>query len=316
MKHSPSIPPYVLPETVDFLTSNWLFGYYPEVDMTETAVFVHHVKNVMANTTCHRHDFYELAVVLSGRGYYAYQGNCYELSAGDAYILPPGVIHQYYEQKYLEVVNFLWYPERMKAEFQALEEIPAFRLFFDLEPKSRNFFQFEHRLVLTPEQLAEVRMYELRMRRELENREEGYALRLNWLMCDLLLILSRYYNKSQGNNPANELMRLNNVLQYMEKHLGEPLSRGQIAKQFGSGEQYFAKRFREIMSETYSDYLQKIRLRHVQNLLQTTELSLTEIARKCGFCDSNYLCYVFRKKYGIPPHQYRLHGGNKMDDNS
>ena len=60
------------------------------------------------------------------------------------------------------------------------------------------------------------------------------------------------------------------------------------------------------MGETFGGHLMKIRLRHARELLLSTDKSLTEIAQECGFCDSNYLCLVFRKKYGLPPHQYRL----------
>lgn len=312
MKHSSSIPQYIPPEEAFVLNLKWLLGYFPEAQ--DAPVFVYHVKNERAISLRHKHDFYELAVVLSGRGFYAYQDKCYELSAGDAFLLPPGMVHHYYAQMNLEVVNFLWYPELMQTQLQALSKIPAFRLFFDLEPNSRNFFQFEHRLILTPDQLSEVRMYELRMTHELEKREEGYQLRLSWLLSDLLLILSRYYAHSQNSKPSSAFLRLNNVLQYMEKHLSEPLlSRGHVAKLFGFSEQYLARSFKEILSENYSEYLQKLRLRHAQNLLQTTDLDLKEIARKCGFCDSNYLCFVFRKKYGISPHQFRLHGGNNTN---
>ena len=39
--------------------------------------------------------------------------------------------------------------------------------------------------------------------------------------------------------------------------------------------------------------------------LQNTELTLDEICEKIGYCDSGYLCRIFKKKTGMSPKEYR-----------
>ena len=64
-------------------------------------------------------------------------------------------------------------------------------------------------------------------------------------------------------------------------------------------EEYFSQ-------ESFSDYLLNSRLQHARNMLLTSNKTLSEISMECGFCDSNYLCFRFRKKFGQSPHQFRL----------
>jgi transcriptional regulator GlxA family with amidase domain len=49
---------------------------------------------------------------------------------------------------------------------------------------------------------------------------------------------------------------------------------------------------------------------HASELLQHTELSMTEIASKCGFSDSNYFCRKFREMTGKSPRKFREEARN------
>ena len=40
-------------------------------------------------------------------------------------------------------------------------------------------------------------------------------------------------------------------------------------------------------------------------LLQDKNTTLEEIAEKMGYCDSAYLCRIFKKKAGMTPGEYR-----------
>lgn len=61
-----------------------------------------------------------------------------------------------------------------------------------------------------------------------------------------------------------------------------------------------------ITGENPSAYIQKIRLEKAQRMLQVEpNMSIGEIALKCGFEDFAYFSRVFKKKYGVMPSQYR-----------
>jgi len=53
------------------------------------------------------------------------------------------------------------------------------------------------------------------------------------------------------------------------------------------------------------DYLNQTRMTHAKSLLQMTQLSIQEVAARCGFNDSSYFCRIFKKYSGLSPIQYR-----------
>jgi AraC-like DNA-binding protein len=64
--------------------------------------------------------------------------------------------------------------------------------------------------------------------------------------------------------------------------------------------------FLEKSGFSFSRYLEDLRLAHVSRELVDHETSVQDIALQHGFTSSNYLYYVFRKRYGMTPNQYRI----------
>ena len=52
------------------------------------------------------------------------------------------------------------------------------------------------------------------------------------------------------------------------------------------------------------DLIKEFRLSHAAELLQTTNLNITEVAYRSGFKDASYFGKCFRKRYGMSPREY------------
>ncbi|MBQ2923206.1 MAG: helix-turn-helix domain-containing protein [Tyzzerella sp.] len=63
--------------------------------------------------------------------------------------------------------------------------------------------------------------------------------------------------------------------------------------------------FKTIMGDTPMQYLNKTRIRRSMNLLYSTDLSVDDIAKQCGFQNANYFAKVFRKYLNITPTDFR-----------
>ena len=59
------------------------------------------------------------------------------------------------------------------------------------------------------------------------------------------------------------------------------------------------------MKMSFSDYVNRERIRHSSRLLASTDLSVTEIALAVGFSTTSYYIQVFKKLQGISPLQFR-----------
>ncbi len=54
-----------------------------------------------------------------------------------------------------------------------------------------------------------------------------------------------------------------------------------------------------------NEYLLMLRLKKSLLLLVNPELSISDVADRVGFSDSNYFYRQFKRHYGLPPQKYR-----------
>ena len=78
-----------------------------------------------------------------------------------------------------------------------------------------------------------------------------------------------------------------------------------IAAAAGFSPNYLSRKFREAAGIGIHEYLAFTRLQHAAAELISTDDTITQIALRCGFSDSNYFKDVFKKKYGVTPREYR-----------
>jgi AraC-like DNA-binding protein len=67
----------------------------------------------------------------------------------------------------------------------------------------------------------------------------------------------------------------------------------------------FKREFRKVYGTTPGKWLMERRLIHSASLLQTTDLSVTEISFECGFEDVSHFSRSFKEKFGQSPSDYR-----------
>ena len=103
----------------------------------------------------------------------------------------------------------------------------------------------------------------------------------------------------RGEQLVQEAIRL----MYSQFH--SPLSVGAIARQLGCSVCYFQRAFRHITEMSPARYLAQIRLQHALMWLETSELTVGEVATKVGYADSLYFSRVMRKAVGLSPSQFR-----------
>ncbi|MEC1523731.1 AraC family transcriptional regulator [Neobacillus niacini] len=115
-------------------------------------------------------------------------------------------------------------------------------------------------------------------------------------------------SKMGGRRSPNEdyiTDRFNNVLQYIEEHLAENITREDLAKIYHMNPVYFSRAFKEIYGLTPMKMVKKLRLLQSRRLLEATELTIEEISLNCGFCDASHFNHTFRSAYKTSPSHYR-----------
>ncbi|MCG8589146.1 MAG: AraC family transcriptional regulator [Proteobacteria bacterium] len=95
------------------------------------------------------------------------------------------------------------------------------------------------------------------------------------------------------------------VLRYVDEHLSEPLDNGQLAEVARLSESCFIRRFKEVIGQTPSRYVQERRVSRASAYLVSTDLSIDDVAERCGFANRYYFSRVFSQRMGLPPARYR-----------
>ncbi len=95
------------------------------------------------------------------------------------------------------------------------------------------------------------------------------------------------------------------VLQWARDHLEEPLTVSQFAQVAHMSERTFARRFRDSLGITPLQWLLQQRIRLAQELLETSDEPVEEIARRTGFGAAVNLRYHFGRITGVSPQTYR-----------
>lgn len=95
------------------------------------------------------------------------------------------------------------------------------------------------------------------------------------------------------------------VVKYMSEHLGEKMTRDELAALVHLHPGYFDRAFHAVYGCSPMQMLRDLRLRRALELLESTDAPLPAIAMSCGLGEAGYFSRVFRQRYGQTPGQYR-----------
>ncbi|MBD9423861.1 helix-turn-helix transcriptional regulator [Pseudomonas sp. PDM15] len=91
------------------------------------------------------------------------------------------------------------------------------------------------------------------------------------------------------------------LVDYIEQHLDQALSLGELAQLAALSEYHFARMFRASFGLPPHRYVLQRRLLRARELLQHGHLALGEIALACGFASASHFSNRFREAFGAAP---------------
>ncbi len=113
---------------------------------------------------------------------------------------------------------------------------------------------------------------------------------------------------------ATSSSMVDRLISYTELHYADPLALKVIAEQFGLSAAYLGRLFRERTGNTYSKFLNELRIRKAKTLLRQAGMKPGEVAKAVGYAESGYFSYVFRRLVGMAPHEYLKRQAASADD--
>ena len=108
--------------------------------------------------------------------------------------------------------------------------------------------------------------------------------------------------------------QLGRVLAFLDANLASTLQLKDLAAAACLSVGHFSRVFLRTVGETPLTYVRRRRIQRAQQLMLSTEKSLSEIVGECGFADQSHLTRLFRRQVGIPPAAWRrLHRASPVE---
>ena len=110
-----------------------------------------------------------------------------------------------------------------------------------------------------------------------------------------------------GLSPQRERL----VKQLILERLGDSLEVTELAQACALSRSHFSRAFKCSTGLSPQDWIRRQRIILAKQLIQYTDMSLTQISLECGFCDQAHFCHLFTRSEGINPFAWRcqmVHG--------
>ncbi len=249
----------------------------------------------------HDHEYSEIALIISGSARHILESENISVEAGDLLVIHPGASHAYDHTENMEIINLVY--DRTKISLPILDgySMPLFRIFFPGHGKQQNSAKpVAH---LEGRNLQETVQMIRRLEDELKNCRPGNLFYSLALFMEILVRISRM---SGYKIPEQRVYFLiGDAVSYMNRNFAAAVQVEELARIAHMSQRSFHRHFRETVGCSPVDYLMRIRLQHASDLLINSNSTISEIAARCGFYDSNYFCKKFREAFAITPRTFR-----------
>lgn len=128
------------------------------------------------------------------------------------------------------------------------------------------------------------------------------------LVCHLHESLAEHDAPAADGARMRRNQRIKEILSYIREHFTEKITLDEIAKRLHLSTNECCRFFKKNMNCTLFEYITEYRLSKSMELLEHTDLPVSQIAYESGFGSSSYFIEKFRKNVGMTPAAFRKAG--------
>lgn len=234
----------------------------------------------------HYHSYFEIYRLTAGGCDSFVDDKLYNMRPGDVVIIPPGIIHgtHYTTEKHgRTLINFTshYLPKEVGA---LLKKAPCFYRCEETREETDRIFS--------------------KIEKEYYEGDSFSDEAICALLAELVIMMVRH--SQNGTEIIAQDSLIENAVTYIQENYKNQIALSDIAASCYVSKVHLSRKFKDKTGIGVNEYVTLYRLKKAKELLLTRDrLSICEIAFDCGFNDSNYFSWLFKKKYGVTPTQYR-----------
>jgi len=265
----------------------------------------------------HYHNYYQVCYVVSGEILHRQKDDTVALCAGDAFIVPPGLVHSlHFNNAYAEIYS-LAFEESLFAP--GFPQSNAYQFLDSLQSRTAAPTHNSIRLCITlnrdQRRLIE-NLLECLTQQQKTDCPPGLSSAPSITAAIVYLLAQSYYQHPQNTSELDELANYNSTLlqciSYIDAHFREPISLDELSRRFGISRSSFCSIFPQFAGITLQKYVAQKRIKEAQILIRSCpEKSVSQIAAEVGYQDDSTFYRNFLRITGVSPLQYRTDFRNR-----
>lgn len=256
--------------------------------------------DLSADFTAHWHTALEIIVPMENWYDATIDGQDFHILPGEILIIPIGALHS----------------------LRAPESGSRFIFLFDIASIAtlHGFSQIES--IFTPPQCiskaTHPQIYDdiyqilMQMRNDYFGEKDFAELSIFSLLLNLLVIIGtnhlnslNFFASMRPSKQKAYINKFNTVIEYIDTHYMEDISLDDVATAADFSKFHFSRLFKQYTGFTFCDYIRHRKIRAAEELLDQSDLTVTEIAMQSGFVSLSTFNRVFRQLKHCSPTEYR-----------
>lgn len=258
----------------------------------------HHVILSQTPVPWHWHEALEFDYVAEGTVKVFTSGQVHTFQKGDAFFINSNVLTAMEDTDGCVMDSHLFDPVFLSGHYKSV-----------FETKYMNPVLQNRKLDLLPLQgdnpVQRQLLEKLRKLSSLQAQKDTEFQTRNLLSEIWLLLLEELKNTRIDHTPPKNQERILTMVAFIQEHYPDKLTLQDIADAAAVSTRECMRCFRTAMNTSPTVYLMGHRVRAAAKLLETTDLSVSEIASRTGWGSNSYFTKIFCRIHGKTPKEYR-----------
>lgn len=247
----------------------------------------------------HSHNAVEVISVLHGSAYMAVNDNCFKIKKNECLIIFPEINHRFFldDNECCRLMNVHFTIGDIDNFLNTTDMQEPLRFLYEIKTHSMSFLRLVDNDI--------IRNISERIISEVEGKRKFSEMLLRLYFCEMYIELSRIISENCNMflKPLNSHVRC--TLEYINSFYNDRITIDQIAKHVGLSSRHLSRLFFDALGMTLPDYINMLRIKKAKDLLQNTNMDITDIAMTLGFNTSQYFSTCFKKYENTTPKKYR-----------
>ncbi|MDR2134790.1 MAG: AraC family transcriptional regulator [Treponema sp.] len=249
------------------------------------------------------HDFYEIDLVTDGSLQFTMGERILNLPAGSLLWVRPGDVHS----KALPETG-----AHINLAFPAGAVTKLFEFLYDKKTcDAMTSRPYCPPVVLSPAECGALRQKMISLSLIPPNMKTRMRTQLRLLLAEIInsCLIEVFRGEKEETEQAAPPLWLREALAELEKLSNLSEGTGFLRKHTGKTREHICRSFRKYLNATPSDYISRLRLNYVANMLLHSDREILDLAYEAGFENISYFYERFRRAFHVSPRKFREMNG-------